>query len=150
MFRKTLAILSLIGLLLCVGLWGLNYRHLGYATTEYSIEAVGGVVSFTRRLVTSSNEWMEFGWFFHEWRPDTCWLPGYGGDGEEIWVSVSLWMPILAFSIVLSFFYLQASRRRWRKKTRPCPDCGQDLQGSEERCSKCGSGKQKPKLEAEV
>ena len=150
MFRKTLTIFALVGLLLCVGLWGLNYHHLGYATTEYSIEAVGGVVSFTRRLGTSSDEWMQFGWFFHEWRPDTCWLPGYGGDDEEIWVSMSLWMPILAFSIVLSFSCLRASRRRWRKKARPCAECGQDLRGSEERCPKCGSGNDNPKLQAGV
>jgi len=112
MLRRTLTILSLIGLLLCVGLWGLNYRHLGYATTEYSVDAVGGVVSFTRRLATSSNEWMEFGWFFHEWRPDACWLPGYGGEDEESSVSLPLWMPILGFSAVLSVSFLRASRRR--------------------------------------
>ncbi|MCH8913595.1 MAG: hypothetical protein IIA33_08530, partial [Planctomycetes bacterium] len=48
MLRKTLTILSLIGLLLSVGLWGVSYFQWGIIVNRYSLWAFNGALVMGR------------------------------------------------------------------------------------------------------
>lgn len=156
MLRKTLTILSLLGLLLSTVAWGLSYFRLAliYPTngpTDWALVLERGSVEFNkvhqflsgsgtfdpekeRRLLkmayTLDAGFNGFTGF------STNWLPSfYHGVGHS-YVRVPAWMCSVLFCGVL---IAPLSRRRKRKKLGLCVKCGYDLRGSNERCTECGT-----------
>ncbi len=158
MIRKTLTIISLLGLLLSVGLWGVSYYGIRYGLRDHSDFAlIAGAVIFDQRYGTLDcfppSERDEAGWaafldcFTPRWRNDfwlrshqTVWKPTvsrYGGP-DEVTVCVPLWIPTAVFATFSMFTFVPVYRRRKRKKLGLCLKCGYDLRGSKERCPECG------------
>ena len=148
MLRRTLTILSLIGLLLSVGLWGVSYFHLSYTIRTPSIlstyAAVRGGLEYssdtpinsfgldgrTRLLV---GKW----WKLRGLRDlETKWVPSIG----EYYLFIPLWIPSVLFSLVFAISCTPILRRRKRKKLGLCVKCSYDLRGSKDRCPECGTG----------
>ena len=153
MIRKVLTILSLIGLLLSVGLWGANYLHIECTRRgiEYTIAA--GALSVhanhdgERKGEPDSCRCFGFGGFRTSWIPKIGVVSGgqvtihrfyyfspFGGWTLE----VSLWMPTLLCAVMLLASRLPLYRRRNRKKLGLCVKCGYDLRASKDRCPECG------------
>ena len=157
MLRKTLTILSLIGLLISVAAWGVSYWGLMYGSFETPrLEiSVGGIHWIGAPLVLQgpsdppppSPHWHLTGTGFQGFY--TRWLPGYRrysapwGASKTVkkWIQayVPLWIPSFAFGSSLTFLYLPVRRRRKRKKLGLCVKCGYDLRASKDRCPECGS-----------
>ncbi len=162
MFRNTLTTLSLIGLLLSVGLWGVSYWKVGYYSSEVGIlfrlgaivgpckaDQVALVIWLTRvqtapldmrqtdnfEFVTENNrnKWLVGG--YNGLR--TTWLPSLGSPGKSLYLP--LWMPTLLFGLWPAWLLLPLHRRRKRKKLGLCVKCGYDLRASKERCPECGT-----------
>ncbi len=138
MLRKTLTILSLIGLLLSVGLWGACYWGIGYEGSHHMIALTGGGVYYAY----FQYEWPSQGWFCdglvvfrtHWWH--------FGYSRSASWIAfVPLWMPSGLFAVLLVLRLLPLLRRRKRKKLGLCVKCGYDLRASKERCPECGEAK---------
>jgi len=104
MIRKPLTILSLIGLLLSVGLWGASYANIGclvgpkhfFAASAGSLQcgtrygAVGSIVLHWRR----HGERLELSaWHVHKPPTDMFWIMGYGMLEEEIRTPLPSRMP---------------------------------------------------------
>ena len=159
MLRKTLTILSLIGLLLSVGLWGVSYCPFLYFGNRFLLGMSRGNVrlkpiensefdSGKVRVLLKEDEgteiyyyevdegkrWKSFAFsgFNTSWRPDK----NFGLPGR---LSVPLWMPSIAFGLtLLACRPLHFHRRRKRKKLGLCLKCGYDLRASKDRCPECG------------
>ena len=157
MIRKSLTILSLIGLLLSVGLWGVSCQGLHYLKewpedrpnqSMYVILRFGtasGTFFWERLLRFSSLDktyvrwvWGEkpSAWFHYKWR----WLPEVSRGGGETRFSMPLYLPLLVFASWPLSQCFSVHRRRKRKKLGLCVKCGYDLRGSKERCPECGTG----------
>ncbi len=153
MLRKTLTILSLIGLLLSVGLWGVSYMRLGYFFCEeqdtcWGVYLGAGNLSYSANAGRMPRGLLYNG--FHDYT--TWWIPRMIEVGKQItvhrflwirggrleWCGISLWMPALLFFVILGFPLVPALRRRKRKKLGLCLKCGYDLRGSKDRCPECG------------
>ncbi len=161
MLRKTLAILSLIGLLLSVGLWGVSYfgldiwRLQGGAGSEFRdnihIFIADGVASCQRSRVSvpriKSTTWWRFnlppldGGYnqgLRWWRPiRTVSSPVGGLRLVQVW----LWLPVV-LSACPCFILLcvpRLHRRRKRRKLGLCLKCGYDVRASRDRCPECGT-----------
>ncbi len=150
MFRKTLTILSLIGLLLSVGAWGASYLYpISYDSDSCLVSnCAGAYVVDCYDEGEGSNE----GSHVFEW--DDYHKPanfGYGswsrplfrrynsGEDWSCFVVVPHWIPILILSSLFGIFYLPLRRRRKRKKLGLCVKCGYDLRASKDRCPECGT-----------
>ncbi len=161
MIRKALTILSLIGLLLSVGLWGVSYLNIGYYG-EGAIALERGSIFWSKATtiiilyglpmkgdeneqVSDNDEPLSGG------RPHYEFLSGwhYGGFRDFATafkpvlalprnLRVPLWVPGLLFLPGAYACVLPLSRRRKRKKLGLCLKCGYDLRGSCERCPECG------------
>ena len=149
MIRKTLTILSLIGLLLSGGLWGVSYMKIGYADGDlYVLLFEGGLEC---EYIPGSgevgvSEWLHFG--FHDFR--TRW--DYQSDftclrwGINLWtVFIPLWIPTAVFGVLFiscrSFHFYHRHKRR---RLSLCVKCGYDLRGSKEQCPECGTALETP------
>ena len=159
MLRKTLTILSLIGLLLSVGLWGVSYLDLvyfrrtarpavGFPTTvtfppPLSVSPTGVLLSEGQPLYEYSGYALSHGglgtWSYlstKEWAPKPGWrrtrFSTRGG------IVVPLWIPTVLFALILWFSSVPLHRRRKRMKLGLCLKCGYDLRGSKDRCPECG------------
>ena len=167
MIRKTLAILSLIGLLLSVGLWCVSYVRIVYQcntdrfTTRWLILAYGAMycveIRFSDRNSISAR-WvqlpkrspplksskgnrvvLENG----QWQ-----VLGFAGMGRA-WkpivkprMRIPLWILVLVFTAAFSATRpIHNRRRRKRKKLGLCVKCGYDLRASKDRCPECGETK---------
>ncbi len=153
MFRKTLTIFSLIGLILSVGLWAVSYFDLSYTIRTRSIlskyAAVRGGLQYSSETPINSfgldgrirllvGRW----WKLRGLRDfETKWVPSIGEDH----VFIPLWIPSVLFSVVFAISYTPFRRRRKRKKLGLCVKCGYDLRGSKERCPECGREFEAPK-----
>ena len=140
MLRKTLTILSLIGLLLSVGLWGVSYWQVvwGNRALDVFIAARNGVLSFgTLGGTYYIGEFRAIGWkgLQTDWWPDWFVISKSG----TLFIRLPLWIPVLCFRFPL-YLALPFHRRRKRKKLGLCLKCGYDLRGSEKRCPECGTG----------
>ncbi len=157
-FRKTLTILSLIGLLLSVGLWGASYWHVGLiwppkiglaagsGTVDLGLLRENGYVtqdllakfkseSLDARVIAGSVVWSHgfTSWHTGFWR-FTC----ETFNGMTL-IRFPLWLPCLLFAATPVYDLTTLHRRRKRKKLGLCVKCGYDLRGSKERCPECGS-----------
>ncbi len=126
MLRKTLTILSLLGLLLTVGLWARSYRSV-YSS---SIGSIGFLLYRGHFSCTKSGP-----------------VPPRGGDvmprsNPEIWsVRVPIWPIAALFAVALPGIELAHRLRRHRRhKHGLCVKCGYNLKGlSESRCPECNT-----------
>ena len=165
MLRKTLTILSLVGLLISVAGWGASYFKLIYVHPSCVFRISQGGVQATpvSKLERTSDGWKltfksgsetlrfdedgkkwEFAGYFGM---NTKWLPYYLSPNRRVFIP--LWLPSLIFGGLLFWSLLPALVRRKRKKLGLCLECGYDLRASEDRCPECGAGFEKPKLNAD-
>ncbi len=155
MLRKTLTILSLIGLLLSVGLWGASYFHIECARSGFVFTIAAGALSVIamddseRKATPDFCRCHGFGGFQTDWIPEIGVPSGgkatihrfyyFAPFGGWLWVlDVPLWMPTILWAVILSVSGLPLYRRRKRKKLGLCVKCGYDLRASMERCPECG------------
>ncbi len=159
MIRKTLTILSLIGLLLSVGLWGVSYfrftwtsernescrtvqlsaGRLVYLVAQYGARPTRYLLDTNPpRQLLSSYGFDGFKNFSTRWKPRL--FSSKASDGTP-WtlLEIPLWIPTILLGLVLCLtrpFYQR--RHRKRKKLGLCVNCGYDLRASKERCPECG------------
>jgi hypothetical protein len=151
-FRKTLTILSLIGLLLSVGLWAVSPLTIGIIIAPHGLFATGGLLSYTRSLeefdAPTYEEGMtryRFSWFK---LGDRCyvvskkpprirmmwWLPNgsFALRAPNLaGIRMPLWMPAVLFGSTLCFCRpLRHYRLRKRKKLGLCMNCEDDVAGA--------------------
>ncbi len=143
MIRKSLTILSLIGLLLSVGLWGVSYTVLGWSNTRTTISVSGGAlryVQFVGLSTTGTRRWWSgFNSFDTALIPRVGWRRGIAGQGGTQHFLLPFWIPSAFFATALWSCCRPFYRRRKRKKLGLCIKCGYDLRGSKERCPECGT-----------
>ncbi len=142
--RKTLTILSLVGLLLSVGLWGASYFPVGYVSKRQQFPAFG-VVNGLLTISEAPMLWQSTGLHYGNkqvsgtfwWPPQSYSLWSSGPLGWSI--LLPLWMPTMLFaSVTVSCSLGGHHRRRKRKKLGLCVKCGYDLRASKDRCPECG------------
>ncbi len=150
MIRKTLTILSLIGLLMSVAAWGVSYWGIKYFRWTNASASQYSLVSATMEVIRLDEEtlrgMMESDWpqpgvriqGFNAWR--TNWRPRctlyrrfYGV------VVLPFWPLVMLFCSTLWLAWMPLHRRRKRKKLGLCLKCGYDLRGSKDRCPECGT-----------
>jgi hypothetical protein len=168
-FRKTLTILSLIGLLLSVGLWGVSYFDVRYRNRPLFVGVRRGGFEWTYLDKTGLEKYIEHvivatennddysdakrqelvedyksmlhGPHFRGvyFDLDTDWLPDIQLK-PTIDLFIPFWIPTLAFGFLSYPSWHGAYRRRQRRKLGLCEKCGYDLRGSKDRCPECGEG----------
>ena len=135
MLRKTLTILSLLGLLLSVGLWGVSYFTIECTGRGYELAIAGGTLSVhasddsERKAEPGSCRCWGFGGFQTHWFPTIGVVSGgqvtlhrfyyfspFGGWTLE----VPLWMPTLLCALLPLYSFHLIHRRRKRKKLGLC------------------------------
>ena len=148
MFHKTLTILSLIGLLLSMGLWGVSYWDVFWMRADRRL-----VVTLWRSSLyieqrppytigTALNPGLEVRGYVGLSRTAFR-LPRYKSFLRASEITVPLWIPCLAFAALPAYSLLTLCRRsRKRKKLGLCVKCGYDLRASKERGPECGQEKQ--------
>ena len=119
MIRKTLTILSLIGLVLSVGLWGASIFNITYSR------------GFTKTFLSQG----VIGWYYHDWYQDgpcwamqgpirpyflTNWKPhihkDLSGPMPSMAIYLPLWIPTAFFAVMFCPTFLRHRRRRKRRK----------------------------------
>ncbi|MCH8965805.1 MAG: hypothetical protein IIB58_12635 [Planctomycetes bacterium] len=170
MFRKTLTILSLIGLLLSVGLWGASYLSINYSSFNgqrvvgiedgaayFSLRAKKNITIVNAGISNSAGVWMLWkdsgavgehqSWRVNGLRYDrmqsrkTTWWVFFLRSGPKISGGVvALWIPTAVLLCLNAWLLHPYHRRRRRRKLGLCLKCGYDLRASKERCPECGTG----------
>ena len=147
MIRKTLTIVSLIGLLLSVGLWGVSYWDVSAMFIRRAegvdIYLSQGCLQFSYSAYVGGPRQPTNGLYVGRFRFDTIWMPpNYYTSGSPRFPSLVVYVPVnllaLAFLILSGYLLAPTHRRRKRKKLRLCVKCGYDLRGSKDRCPECG------------
>ena len=133
MIRKTLTILSLIGLLISVGLGAVSM-----------FTAITYTYSTLDKRYPSPRMWykLKVTYACDRGRISRN-ADGYNEAGLGMGsysVLCELWMPALIFAAYPVYRLLPFHRRRKRKKLGLCLKCGYNLRGSKDRCSECGTG----------
>ena len=119
MLRKTLTILSLIGLLLSVGLW------LALPPSTPSSRPFAKVCTLgNTHIVLMSGPFM----------------PRSVSMQSTTYLIIPFWMPLLLFASWLTYVSIRTVRKPSRRRKGLCSRCGYDLRGSKERCPECGTG----------
>ena len=143
MFRKTLTILSLLGLLLSVGLWGVSHAVFGWVTSGVestsAVEFNRGHVHFVWDMEPADGRWRD-GYYLGVWGWGTTWAPKYHDSEGFKALIIPLWIPALCFAVYPVYLLTPLHRKRKRKKLGLCVKCGYDLRGSKDRCPECGGG----------
>ena len=137
MLRRTLTILSLIGLLISVGLWGVGYLQITWTSGKYVAVIAYGNLCFGYDYFGNTAPGLNIlgPYFSTHWWPDRGL---FNNDFPPAWaIQIPLWLPSLLFGLLLWLSYIP--RRRKRKKLGLCIKCGYDLRASKERCPECGS-----------
>ena len=173
MIRKTLTIMSVIGLVVSVGLWGASYFQFRCFTESHVSYLWAGTIKIIESAkpperVLSLNlhfRTVEEARAFDEYKErvremmdrDRCWMMvGYGGlwthwkplvvyASTGLIVIMPLWIPTVLFGFLCVWraHPFYHHRRRKRKKLGLCVKCGYDLRASKERCPECGTAMQK-------
>ncbi len=136
MLRKTLTILSLIGLLLSVGLWGVSYLSIAHGAKSHLISVFEGRIGYDHySFERPSSQWYygEFDSFRTRW-----WISYYHFSAGVWGVQIPLWMPSAPFAVFLMFRFVPLGRSRKRQELGLCLKCGYDLRASKDRCPECG------------
>jgi hypothetical protein len=143
MLRRVLLIMSVVGLVGTLGLCGLSYFNVGLSFRAGSalpdLDVSWGCLSVSRlppsyNMGVSSLYWRGFRKF------ETYWWPPGGFHRSGYWgwyVTLPLWMPVLASAASLSLLLF----RRRRHRLGLCVACGYDLRGSPGKCPECGHGR---------
>ncbi len=153
MLRKTMTILSLIGLLLSVAAWELNTRYSfgGSVSMDQVWLSLGAGAVFKstismsyiqipegRKVPNLSTQWIWKKIPVPQTRQAKRWISIQRTGAGKI-VIIPVWMPILLFGSIITYCCLPFHRRRKRKKLGLCVNCGYDLRASKERCPECGT-----------
>lgn len=159
MIRKTLTVLSLIGLLLSVGMWAGVTEVFGMTETignHLCICKRGVLLTFTptlpmRRHVSGFIEETRtpadarLAWVMYQQKAVEVmnrywesWSPSFRWNGQYRLGYLPFWIPTLCFAIYPAYLLTPLHHRRKRRKLGLCLKCGYDLRGSEERCPECG------------
>jgi hypothetical protein len=150
MIRKSLMILSLLGLVLSVALWAVSYLNIlcyfprqqhpeGHAhqyvvgVREGSLQVFYAEFSDVMPSLPAGCRSSGYSGLKTEWKP------GVDFEANVCRVNLPLWIALLVSLIYPSYVLLPLTRRRKRKSLGLCVKCGYDLRGSIERCSECGS-----------
>ena len=155
MIRKTLTILSLIGLLLSVGLWGASYFwDVCYVGDSGSyVSAWLGALWIGSDEISERARWGSMTTALVGWRMNVgCfhrWPTFHQGGGYGFILILPLWMPAIVCMSALLWLYLPIHRCRKRKKLGLCVKCGYDLRASKDRCPECGACFENPKRSAD-
>ncbi len=157
MFRKTLTILSLIGLLISVGLFAASFAVTisfvyGAGTPAenrgYRIALGGGSFNW----FSAAGAHAKYGGGYHvgsrgvQLRYGNIWgtlrlMPYIGfANAVPFSLNIPLWLPILGLGPIVTWNWLLVHRGRKRKKLGLCLKCGYDLRASKDRCPECGAG----------
>ncbi len=152
--RRTLTILSLLGLLLGVGLWGVSYFTLHFQSPVRGTLVAGTLHRGSIELYCIGPSRSFYGnrhaeLWFEGFEGYTVWMPHVSTAKDYLVLIVPLWIPTLLFAALTWFNFLPVRRRRKRQKLGLCVKCGYDLRGSKERCSECGARFEVPKLNAD-
>ncbi len=133
-----MTILSLIGLMLSLGLWGVSYMSIGYEGKHLLIAAYeGGIYCDHFMYEANVTEWFCEGFLNFRTNWDSLF---YVTEFDGSWrCFVPLWMPTVVFGVLfMSCRPLHSRRSRKCQKLGLCLKCGYDLRGSKERCPECG------------
>jgi len=140
MIRKSLTILSLIGLLLSVAAWILSYFQVTYPwiISDVGITSSGGEVTISKPVIPpGAIPSMKIVPGFHGFEGFATQVRPYVAIESDYWfVILPLWMPTLLFGAIL---WLPHHRLRKRRKLGLCVKCGYDLRGSTDRCPECNT-----------
>ena len=153
MIRKTLTILSLIGLLISVGVWAASYISVALfcvsLPSDYGAWADRGSLQVHKTtlppqaiqtLGAADGISFQYGRGLRNLTIGWRWKPQYQGDTSGWSVYVPLYLPVLFFGAWVAFLVHPVHRRRKRKKLGLCVKCGYDLRESKKRCPECGTG----------
>lgn len=146
MLRKTLTILSFIGLLLSVAAWGVSHFYsLNYVSGSRSVGLGMNCVIFGGGLPQGWSSGIHQGWQRWRWHKRDRRYPHFAMPQHQkplagIWFQMlPLWIPtLLCSALFLCCRPLYFHRLRKRKKLGLCVKCGYDLRASKDRCSECG------------
>ena len=121
MLRKTLTILSLIGLTVSATFWTISYAGpFTYSPVRLcGILLDNGAVSVTKSTIVKRGV-----------ATDLLRISGYR--------RIRLWIPTAIFGVLFLSCRPLHHRRRKRKKLGLCLKCGYDLRASKDRCPECG------------
>ena len=159
MLSRTPPILSLIGLLLSVGLWGVSYWGVGFQSFLYSREELlknnyahiteldvilcrgalkWRVSSFDVVLMSPESE-ESLAADYPGWKHYTGRQIRSGQNPLRASNKLPLWVPALVFAVAPAWSLSPPYRRRRRRKLGLCVKCGYDLRASKDRCPECGT-----------